>query len=91
VRGWDEAVTPHRRGRRNRRGHEMDWIGWAFVLVVVVVAVGLLLERRRRAARLGGPEHSEEHRGSAPSREGAWQDEVRPPDSRNAGYFGDSV
>ena len=38
----------------------MDWIGWAFVLVVVAAAVGVVLERRRRRNRLGGPGHSED-------------------------------
>lgn len=68
----------------------MDWIGWVFVLVVVAAAVGVVLERRRRAARLGGPEHSDEHRAEAPSRQGAWQDEARPPDHRMGGFMGGS-
>ena len=47
----------------------MDWIGWAFVLVVVAVSVGVVLERRRRRNRLGGPGHSEAHRAGAPARQ----------------------
>ncbi len=68
----------------------MDWIGWAFVLVVVAAAVGVVLERRRRAARLCGPERSDEHRGGAPDRQGAWQSEVQPPDHRLGGFMGGS-
>ncbi len=44
----------------------MDWIGWAFVLVVVAAVVGVVLERRRRRERVGGPEHSGQHRPAAP-------------------------
>jgi len=65
----------------------MDWVGTIFVVLVLATVAGLVLEGRRRRARLGGPSHPQDHTPDGPGR-ASWQDEQRTVDQRFGGYTG---